>query len=152
MASHSFDRIRECRREPADAQGRVSDRAAHAVGETESRSSQRSWEQCCPVSKFHEAFGPDATLPEEETGRFGTEVIDGLETKVLYFLKDGIVRPHCYDILQQTTSAVQKRTTLAEVASDSEEDMVEALDKKAKAAAEAIADKMKTQKAMSISQ
>ena len=70
----------------------------------------------------------------------------------MYFLKDGIVHPHCFDIVQSMTSAVQKRTRLAEVASDSEEDMVEALDKKAKAAAKAIADKMKTQKALSISQ
>ena len=111
--------------------------------QSDNRKCVRNWEQCCPVPKLALAFGADFQAPTEDE-RYGFEHIEGSLAKVMYFVKDGVSRPWCYDVVAEHVESIEKEEVLDKVGSDSDSDFVEVLEKKQKKAAAVMHDKSKS--------
>ena len=82
------------------------------VNHRKSRELVGKWRQCVPISKWAQLY-PGVDLPEEQ----GTEVLDGVATKVAYILKEGCKRYH-YDIEDREGTERLHQTKVAELEDD----------------------------------
>ena len=108
-----------------------------ATEESNLRETKRGWEWAVPVDKFPLAYPGEKPPTSDEVGeqRFGVEIIEGKQTKVIYMIKDCHARPWCYDVSTKFTEGTRLTEVLDEAHSDSDEDRHRAVKEKKEQAA-----------------